>query len=455
MTRSVRALWLLLLNFALGMVIWGAFMFYMEQGVYDSRMGTYIRPEDGQRSPFASIPHSFWFVIVTATTTGYGDMVPLTDAGRMFAGLCMVYSLCVLALPIGVIGSNFDAVWQEFDNEKRKERQSKRKAELMAREIIECLDPLSSSRRLMVEVLHCPPVPGNNDIFLGQAEVTLDLEPSMFTPVDKKLRCHLIENRAKSNRSVTGYLDIEYSWSPRQPSKSSVEMEGALRVTVVEAKGLACIDWKDSGQPDACVQLTLWPRSPSICDASMEPQVLRSRVILDNSNPAWNQTFVVDFVWSHDGITAKRESRRVLIDSFVGNTKLDGTGSMRDILSQEGDAGRIRRSVEELKEVRAMLPDFERDVARLRTVKDGIMREMDMNGSNTDDAIMRRLGLKRPSTVGARISPSASALFSNANTLGWPASPGSSGNSTRSESSFDACPELPNTVTDFHARTLR
>jgi len=474
MTRSVRALWLLVLNFALGMVIWGAVLFYMEQGEYDSRMGAFIRPEDGKESPFASIPHAFWFVIVTATTTGYGDMYPLTNPGKVLAGLCMVYSLCVLALPIGVIGSNFDAVWQEFDDEKRKEREWKRKAEQMAREIIECLDPLSSSRRMMIEVFHTPPSPGNNDIFIGQAEVPLELDPCMHTRVERKLRCPLIENRSKSSRTVTGCLDIEYVWTPRKPSQHCIEMEGTLWIAVIRASGLSQIDWRDSGRPDACVQLTVWPTSPSVLDATIEPRVMRTHVILDNNNPVWNEDFTVEFCWSRDGIAAKRESRRMLIDSLAVKKKFESSGSIAQLMGEGDASARTLRSLRQLSAdiqgLNAAVPALQRDLERVRMSKDAILkllelRRLDLPRRQEESGMLRHVAFAgRPGGLRSALPMNRpmSSPYAGALTSGWVDSPrASSGNSTRSDESlgaFSQSENLPNVVpdrVDAMARTLR
>ena len=45
----------------------------------------------------ASVRDSLWWAIVTATTTGYGDIAPKTDAGRLVGALLMHASLFLIA----------------------------------------------------------------------------------------------------------------------------------------------------------------------------------------------------------------------------------------------------------------------------------------------------------------------------------------------------------------------
>lgn len=62
---------------------------------------------EAQPDRFGSIPQSAWWAIVTLTTVGYGDAVPVTGLGRFVGGLTMLSGLIVLALPIAIIATGF------------------------------------------------------------------------------------------------------------------------------------------------------------------------------------------------------------------------------------------------------------------------------------------------------------------------------------------------------------
>lgn len=66
---------------------------------------------EGDRQPaqFGSIPASLWWAVVTLTTTGYGDVVPLSPAGRMIGGVVMLCGISVLALLAGILANGFAA----------------------------------------------------------------------------------------------------------------------------------------------------------------------------------------------------------------------------------------------------------------------------------------------------------------------------------------------------------
>jgi voltage-gated potassium channel len=56
-----------------------------------------------QPEVFSSIPATFWWAVVTFNTIGYGDMVPLTTLGRVFASLSAVFGVGAFALPTAIV----------------------------------------------------------------------------------------------------------------------------------------------------------------------------------------------------------------------------------------------------------------------------------------------------------------------------------------------------------------
>ena len=67
----------------------------------------YLVEHEVQPDVFGSIPQAAWWAVTTATTTGYGDVVPVTPLGKMLAGLVMLTGYALLALPVGIIASAF------------------------------------------------------------------------------------------------------------------------------------------------------------------------------------------------------------------------------------------------------------------------------------------------------------------------------------------------------------
>ncbi|MCU0340789.1 MAG: ion transporter [Spirosomaceae bacterium] len=67
----------------------------------------YYLEHNAQPDKFSSIPASLWWGVITMTTTGYGDMYPVTPAGKIFGGLVLILGIALFALPTGIIASGF------------------------------------------------------------------------------------------------------------------------------------------------------------------------------------------------------------------------------------------------------------------------------------------------------------------------------------------------------------
>jgi voltage-gated potassium channel len=59
------------------------------------------------RLKFTSIPATIWWAVVTLTTTGYGDMYPMTHIGKAMAMVIMLTGVAFFALPAGIITAGF------------------------------------------------------------------------------------------------------------------------------------------------------------------------------------------------------------------------------------------------------------------------------------------------------------------------------------------------------------
>ncbi len=68
---------------------------------------THFFERSRQPELFGSLPASLWWAVVTLTTTGYGDVVPLTIGGRMVGSVVMVSGILVLALMTGILATGF------------------------------------------------------------------------------------------------------------------------------------------------------------------------------------------------------------------------------------------------------------------------------------------------------------------------------------------------------------
>lgn len=85
----VSALYLL----ALSILITSCLIHYAEHHVQPDKFGT--------------IPDSMWWSIVTITTLGYGDVVPVTGYGKIIGALTALSGVFTLALVTGIVASAF------------------------------------------------------------------------------------------------------------------------------------------------------------------------------------------------------------------------------------------------------------------------------------------------------------------------------------------------------------
>lgn len=80
--------------FFIVLILASSFMYYIEK--------------DAQPDVFYSIPASMWWGIVTLTTIGYGDTVPVTPIGKAIGAGVAILGIAVYAVPTGIIATSFN-----------------------------------------------------------------------------------------------------------------------------------------------------------------------------------------------------------------------------------------------------------------------------------------------------------------------------------------------------------
>jgi voltage-gated potassium channel len=87
--------------------------------IYLSAVGIYYFENEVQPDSFSSIFSSLWWSIVTLTTVGYGDAIPITVGGRIFTFLILMIGLGIIAIPSGMISSALTEA-RNLENNKKK-----------------------------------------------------------------------------------------------------------------------------------------------------------------------------------------------------------------------------------------------------------------------------------------------------------------------------------------------
>ena len=74
-----------------------------------SSVAVHFLERDAQPVAFGSVPATLWWAVVTLTTVGYGDVVPITPMGRVVAAVVMICGLGVFGLWTGILATGFAA----------------------------------------------------------------------------------------------------------------------------------------------------------------------------------------------------------------------------------------------------------------------------------------------------------------------------------------------------------
>ncbi len=69
-------------------------------------LGSVMYVVEGADNGFYSIPLSIYWAVITLTTVGYGDIVPVTDLGKFIATFIMLLGYSIIAIPTGIVSAH-------------------------------------------------------------------------------------------------------------------------------------------------------------------------------------------------------------------------------------------------------------------------------------------------------------------------------------------------------------
>jgi len=68
---------------------------------------TYAAEHRVQPEAFGTIPDALWWAVITMTTVGFGDVVPITPFGKVIGSVNAVIGIGMVALPAGLLAAAF------------------------------------------------------------------------------------------------------------------------------------------------------------------------------------------------------------------------------------------------------------------------------------------------------------------------------------------------------------
>ncbi|MFT4313426.1 MAG: ion transporter [Candidatus Woesearchaeota archaeon] len=79
------------------------FIFIITVFIISIIIGSLMYVIEGHQPGFENIPLAIYWTIVTLTTVGYGDIVPITSIGKMLATFLILIGYGIIAVPTGLV----------------------------------------------------------------------------------------------------------------------------------------------------------------------------------------------------------------------------------------------------------------------------------------------------------------------------------------------------------------
>jgi voltage-gated potassium channel len=89
------------------------FSFLASALLYLTSVGIYYFEKDLQPEEFGSVPQALWWSVVTLTSVGYGDVTPISTAGKIFTSIILFLGIGLISVPSAIMVSAFSKASQK------------------------------------------------------------------------------------------------------------------------------------------------------------------------------------------------------------------------------------------------------------------------------------------------------------------------------------------------------
>uniref|UniRef100_A0A3Q3NC01 Potassium voltage-gated channel subfamily V member 2 n=1 Tax=Mastacembelus armatus TaxID=205130 RepID=A0A3Q3NC01_9TELE len=92
----------------------GCLLLFIAMGIFMFSAMVYTVEHDVSNTNFTSIPNAWWWAAVSISTVGYGDMLPETNLGRIFAFTCISFGIILNGMPISILYNKFSDYYSKL-----------------------------------------------------------------------------------------------------------------------------------------------------------------------------------------------------------------------------------------------------------------------------------------------------------------------------------------------------
>lgn len=115
-------------------------------------LGTFVMYGVESQVPNSKIKKldALWWYVATVTTVGYGDIVPVSNIGRIVALFYMFFGISMIAILLSVITNTFYK--RRFEKEEREKREEQ--LNLLKNQLIERLSEIEQKQAKCIDLIN-------------------------------------------------------------------------------------------------------------------------------------------------------------------------------------------------------------------------------------------------------------------------------------------------------------